>query len=198
MIRGLSVKHQAFLPNRGNSGAPTSSSSAERVEKWAEEVGLKSGIQPSIKEEDEGESERDRKGHFDRPLREVRVVTVALGDESKKPSGIATVDISSTVPDRDSIQKPLGTAPKTGRCPFGHGAPPAANPAPDAETIRDHDRKEEPIHSAEQDLGEKPDAHPGPNTSRASVVFNGPVFFGFSPEQTASFLQQLGSLVNKQ
>jgi hypothetical protein len=111
---------------------------------------------------------------------------------------MATVDVSSTVPIRDSTQKPRNTALKTGRCPFGHDAPPAAKPAPETETIRDHHRKEEPDHTAEQEIAEDPDAPPGPSTSRASVVFNGPVFFGFSPEQTAAFLQQLGSHVNKQ
>ncbi|KAE8351551.1 hypothetical protein BDV28DRAFT_136843 [Aspergillus coremiiformis] len=224
MIRGLSVKHQAFLPNRGNSGAPTSSSSAERVEKWAEEVGIKSELQPSIKEEDESETEDERKGHFDRPLREIRVgespsrpwgipvlaplppamspphsspAVSAAAEESKKLSEEETVDVSSAIPLRDSGQRPPVVAPKAGRCPFGHGAPPAVNTAPETETVRDHGRTA-PAETVKQDREELLNALPRPTDATARVVFNGPVFFGFPPEQTASFLQQLGSLVHNQ
>ncbi|KAE8417040.1 hypothetical protein BDV36DRAFT_187341 [Aspergillus pseudocaelatus] len=223
MIRGLSVKHQAFLPNRGNSGAPTSSSSAERVEKWAEEVGINSEMQPSIKE-DETENDDGREGRFDRPLREVRVgespsrpwgipvpmplppsaspplsppPAAALPEKSKKPSEEEPIRVSSNPP-RDSTQQAPTTAPKSGRCPFGHGVAQAVNTAPETETIRDHGKKNGTIETAEQDFGEQPQAHPPLTNSPASIVFNGPVFFGFSPEQTSSFLQQLGSLVNKQ
>lgn len=216
MIRGLSVKHQAFLPNRGNSGGvPTSSSSADRVEQWAEEVGIKSGMQSSIKE-DEAENEDERKGHFDRPLREVRVgespsrpwgipVPVPLpsatppgvAEKSKMPLGDDVVEVSSTIPLRDSTQPPPVPAPKAGRCPFGHGGPPTVDAASQTEAVRNHERKNMPFETIEQDLGEQPDAHHLTNAA-ARIVFNGPVFFGFSPEQTASFLQQLGHLVNKQ
>ncbi|GAB1196126.1 hypothetical protein APSETT444_005392 [Aspergillus pseudonomiae] len=193
MIRGLSVKHQAFLPNRGNSGAPTSSSSAERVEKWAEEVGINPEMQPSIKE---GETENDdgREGRFDRPLREVRVgespsrpwgipvpmplppsaspplsppPAAAIPENLKKPSEEEAIGVSA-IPPRDS------TVPKSGRCPFGHGAAPAVNTAPETETIRDYGKKNGTIDTAEQDFGEHTHAHPPPTNSPASIVFNGP------------------------
>ena len=223
MIRGLSVKHQAFLPNRGNSGAPTSSSSAERVEKWAEEVGINSEMQPSIKE-DETENDNGREGRFDRPLREVRVgespsrpwgipvpmplppsvspplsppPAAALPEKSKKPSEEEPIRVSS-IPPRDSTQQAPTTVPKSGRCPFGHGVAQAVNTAPETETIRDYGQKNGITETAEQNFGGQPQAHPPLTNSPASIVFNGPVFFGFSPEQTSSFLQQLGSLVNKQ
>ncbi|KAL4897416.1 hypothetical protein BDV59DRAFT_44436 [Aspergillus ambiguus] len=213
MIRGLSVKHQAFLPNRGNSDVPGSSTSAERVEKWAEEVGLKSDTQPSIKEEEEEESDEEgRKGHFDRPLREVRV-----GESPSRPWGIpvpipppvsaphspvapvpAAVGISSMPSRHHPSGENAGAAPK-GRCPFGHGAAAGAAPPghaePETETVRDpHPADDAVEHEAERQPGEDSPKHP-PHPP-ANIVFNGPVFFGFSPEHTAAFLQQLGSLSN--
>lgn len=216
MIRGLSVKHQAFLPDRRNSDAPVSSSSAERVEKWAEEVGLKSDTQPSIKEEEEPDEEEDRKGHFDRPLREVRV-----GESPSRPWGIPVPmspipsvpqsptaaapalapigEQSNGIPGHGPMAMPSmkpGDAPKIGRCPFGHGAPapdpPAPDPpAPETETIRHPERIDEDVtHGAT----EPPEESSPASNSPANIVFNGPVFFGFSPEHTAAFLQQLGQL----
>lgn len=87
MVRGLSVKHQAFLPQRQKSTS-ASSSSAERVEKWAESVDRipEPEMHPAIKEEDEEghfEAEEQRQGHFDRPLREIRV-----GESPSRPWGI--------------------------------------------------------------------------------------------------------------
>lgn len=220
MIRGLSMKHQAFLPNRANGDAPGSSTSAERVVKWAEEVGLKSDTQPSIKEEEEPDEE-ERKGHFDRPLREVRVgespsrpwgipvpippaasapqspvapVPATIGAPSNDPSGSAATDMHSTSPFHHPAGENTAAAPK-GRCPFGHGAPPAPAPdhaEPETETVRHPQQMDDTV---EHDAGK----HPGdgcPTNSPANIVFNGPVFFGFSPEHTAAFLQQLGHLNN--
>ncbi|PKY00647.1 hypothetical protein P168DRAFT_293489 [Aspergillus campestris IBT 28561] len=288
MIRGLSVKHQAYLPERTRSEAGNSSSSAERVEKWAEEVGLKPQMHPPIKEEEEEEDgEEERKGHFDRPLREVR-----LGESPSRPWGIPVpfpdpnLQTSPADADHDSDRSrdhadartssaaPLQDHPSTrpaGRCPFGHGAaasapekpddtpvpplqdipphpyptaskgqcpfghgaaasasekpddrpvtppqdiPPhpyptapkgkcpmghGAAPSPDqldpeTETIRNQDRAPKPADTVEQETGIPIDG--GPDRIGANIIFNGPVFFGFSPEQTASFLQQLGSLGN--
>ncbi|KAE8145196.1 hypothetical protein BDV25DRAFT_134002 [Aspergillus avenaceus] len=221
MIRGLSVKHQAFLPDRGNNGAATSSSSVERVEKWAEEVGLTSEeVQPCTKEDEEGDGER--KGRFDRPLREVRV-----GESPSRPWGIpvpapppvdcppsppvalpvtASPNETKPTPGADNIPpvhgptlQPHDKGSKVGRCPFGHGAPAGLVSERETETVRDQERKNDPLETAEKDDRTRQDlkSHHHPDNQTASVVFNGPVFFGFSPEQTASFLQQLGSIINK-
>lgn len=226
MIRGLSVKHQAFLPRNGQSDGPTSNSSAERVEKWAEDVGLKSEMQPSIKEEEEEEEER--KGHFDRPLREVRVgespsrpwgipvpaplpaapvgphspaapVPASLSHQSPKSSGHADADVSSIGPLQGPSHEMADAPPKPGRCPFGHGAPPAdnMNMVPETETVRNPDpnpMNDTPEDTTGQGYEAPPELHHSSSNPTANVVFNGPVFFGFSPDQTAAFLQQLGSL----
>lgn len=236
MIRGLSVKHQAFLPGAEN-GASGSSSSAERVEKWAEDVGRtpKQEMHPTIKEEEgEGHQEEERQGHFDRPLRDIRLgespsrpwgipVPIPLDPlptsplqsppapvpppqtQSNKPPDHAVTDEASVAPLQETTPNESDAAPPPRRCPFGHGAPkpPAPKPEPkpekiepETQTIRNDDIKGQ-VPDAANDPGEPPDG-PQPNNSKpsapANIVFNGPVFFGFSPEQTAVFLQQLQQL----
>ncbi|KAL4801905.1 hypothetical protein BDV18DRAFT_147774 [Aspergillus unguis] len=197
MIRGLSEKHQAFLPGRGSQAA--TSSSAERVEKWAEDV------KPQTPGEDAAENDEGRQGHFDRPLREVRV-----GESPSRPWGIhvpvpAAFDSdtqSPSVPDPNTdkptndVTADTSMAPK-GRCPFGHGAgaPPPDHPAIETETIR----KEEPAETPDAtNKEEERRTNDPPKASAANVVFNGPVFFGYSAEQTAAFMQQLANAgINK-
>ncbi|CBF82587.1 hypothetical protein AN9082.2 [Aspergillus nidulans FGSC A4] len=193
MIRGLSEKHQAFLPGRRSS--QTASSSAERVEKWAEEV----KPQPPADRDEVIENDEERKGHFDRPLREVRV-----GESPSRPWGIhvpipppamePTTHAPATM--ERSTDKPLdnvATSAAKGRCPFGHGGgvPPPNHPAIETDTA-----PKEPITTPDATSTNEDKAtevkNP-PNLSTASIVFNGPVFFGFSPEQTAEFMQELAT-----
>ncbi|RAL04363.1 uncharacterized protein BO80DRAFT_347493 [Aspergillus ibericus CBS 121593] len=231
MIQGLSAKHRAFLPEQSPNGTAPSSSSAERVEKWAQEVGLKSEMHPTIKEEEEEEAaaaaattteqaEEERKGRFDRPLREIRVgespsrpwgipvpvsplpPTASAPDSPAVPAAAASIDPAPSKPAKPAAadvpsMAPLGDTapPKKGRCPFGHGAPSGDKPAPKMETIPKHDEATAADDPVEQNDGEARDTPPSPpKKPAASIVFNGPVFFGFPAEQTAAFLQQLGQL----
>lgn len=232
MIRGLSVKHQAFLPN-GQNGAPASNSSAERVEKWAEGVHRtpRQDMHPATKEEAEGSHfKEERQGHFDRPLREIRVgespsrpwgIPVPPGDSSPAPrphSPAAPVpqsinaepnqepdnaaDDASVAPLRETTPNESEAPAPPRRCPFGHGAPQPAKAElrlePDNETVRNGETRD-PTTRANKDPGKVPDGLPQPDSTAppATIVFNGPVFFGYSPEQTALFLQQLGNLGQK-
>lgn len=236
MVRGLSMKHQAFLPNRKN-GASASSSSAERVEKWAESVDRIPGqeMHPTIKEEDEEghfRAEEQRQGHFDRPLREVR-----LGESPSRPWGIpvpppldplpmspisptspppaAPVSQPNKPPDNAAANDAsIASQHQTGpngveaaaapprRCPFGHGASKPEVVEPD-KAIRNDEFREitQQVEDAAKDAGRPPGDLPQQGDPKlaapGNIVFNGPVFFGFSPEQTASFIQQLGSLGQK-
>ncbi|CEL06738.1 hypothetical protein ASPCAL09910 [Aspergillus calidoustus] len=201
MIRGLSEKHQAFLPPGQH--ARTASSSVGRVEKWAEEVNQNS-TPPTVEDETLASTEpndEDRASHFDRPMREVRV-----GESPSRPWGIhvpvSSAPVfdsaiqSSSVPDKSTDyparDEPKAGPPKAGRCPFGHGggAPSPDHPAIDTETVRN----DEPDTPNEGDQGDERQADAPPKASAATIVFNGPVFFGFSPEQTATFMQQLAAM----
>ena len=232
MVRGLSEKHQAFLPQNGE---PASSSSAGRVEKWAEDVNHIPGqeMHPAIKEEDEeGEYKEERKGHFDRPLREIRVgespsrpwgipvpppldpvpaspphspaapVPLSINAQSNKPSdNNDAVDNASLAPLREATPNESdGAAPPPRRCPFGHGAPQPDRIEPETATIR-NEGKDQAADTAEKDPGGTTEGLPPPSNPQpappATIIFNGPVFFGYSPEQTALFMQQLGNLSRK-
>ncbi|KAJ5096285.1 hypothetical protein NUU61_005641 [Penicillium alfredii] len=211
MISGLGVKHQAFLPNRQANGGgdeqTSHSASSERVEKWAEDVDLTT---PGPQNDDD-----KRQSHFDRPLREVRV-----GESPSRPWGIpvpvahqpsipAPFSGSASVPISPDTQPPISPDPSppvapepkpAGRCPFGHDAP---QPNPDAAKI---DPPWANWGAGQADPGDQGDAgakskSEGPTTTKpdlpstpAHVTFNGPVFFGYSAEQTASLMQQLGGL----
>lgn len=217
MINGLSVKHQAFLPNRQTNGDGTGSNSAstERVEKWAENVDpANPGPGPPNETEDDDEN---RKGHFDRPLREVRVgespsrpwgipiPATQQANAASAPSGSGPAPMSPEshpAPvdkvNADAVKKPAG------RCPFGHGAPkpaapeePAVPPKPDAPLppwtqSGTADVGKAGIFKAVETAAEN--AKTETNSLPANVVFNGPVFFGYSAEQTASLMQQLQDL----
>lgn len=226
MIQGLGTKHQAFLPNQNRNGsavAAPSSASAERVERWAEDVSSKSqkpGALTTV-EEDRVEDNDDRKGHFERPLREVRV-----GESPSRPWGIPvpvthqpppSAEQSPAapvpVPDRDSSEskKQPGNAAAdpsaqgsptparpTGRCPF-HLLASQQDSAPQKESRPSEERKLNDVSAASKDhaSGEptvSPDMTRSTTPSPTAVVFNGPVFFGYSAEQAASLLQQLGGL----
>jgi hypothetical protein len=194
MINGLSVKHQAFLPNRQTDGEgggdDPGSASTELVEKWADDV---DPLTPGPQNEHD-----NRQGHFDRPLREVRV-----GESPSRPWGIPvpiTQPPPASMPFSGSVDPPPKPSEATeppakpaGRCPFGHDAPkPSAQTVepelPDAQGIKldtgTPKPKAQDLHTAQSEA----------NSIPANVTFNGPVFFGYSAEQTASLMQQLGLL----
>ncbi|KAL2009307.1 hypothetical protein VTN00DRAFT_7501 [Thermoascus crustaceus] len=225
MIQGLGTKHQAFLPNQnrnGSAAAAPSSASAERVERWAEDVSSKSqkpGVLTTV-EEDRVEDNDDRKGHFERPLREVRV-----GESPSRPWGIPVPMTHQPpsaqqspaapvpVPDRgssESKKQPASAAADpsaqgsptparpTGQCPFHLLASQQDSP-PQTESRPSEERKLNDMSAASKDhaSGEptvSPEMTRSGTPSPTAVVFNGPVFFGYSPEQAASLLQQLGGL----
>lgn len=235
VISGLSIKHQPYLRHHeGNTvisdkrESADSSTSTQRVEKWAENVDpVAPGLNPATPIEHEHDDD-NRESRFDRPLREVR-----LGESPSRPWGMhvpitaqqvnAPAPISGSVPDPMGADiSPLEKAPteapaKPAGCPFGHGAPkpkaadppaaPASNPAPASTRTpnpallaspwanswgrdeTDDNTKAEKVEDTTAKTA-KTDTTPMPS----HVTFNGPVFFGYSAEQTASLLQQLRDL----
>lgn len=78
MIRGLGQKHKPFLDHEPPHGQ---AASTQRVEEWAKDVQTKSlGAEPPNRPEEEA---NERVGHFERPLRDVRV-----GESPSRPWGI--------------------------------------------------------------------------------------------------------------
>jgi len=181
MIQGLGTKHKQYLPE-GEEKIAGDHSSTRAVEKWAEDVSEKSEPAeqtPATLNNDE----EQRMSHFERPLREVRV-----GESPTRPWGISVpVDhqpaASAAVSERDVDQSPAKSPSMKARsrvdgadkkCPFDHTKmrPPA---------------KAKAVPSAQ------PERSSNPITERPQIVFNGPVFFGYSAEQAAIFLQGLST-----
>lgn len=102
----------------------------------------------------------------------------------------------------------IATPKKTG-CPFGHSKPKAEVPKPETETpwtgewpktwpkdaIADQvpAPKVAPTAPVSDDSTTKPDM-PSTLSTPSHIIFNGPVFFGYSAEETANLLRQFGNL----
>jgi hypothetical protein len=87
MIQGLGVKHKPLLPTEDH----------ERVENWAEKL---------------SHDEEDREGHFERPLKEIRV-----GESPSRPWGIS-VPIDTPQAEKPGSQCPFDASGKA--MPPGH------------------------------------------------------------------------------
>lgn len=171
MIQGLGVKHKAYLPERDRN-EEQDKSSTHAVEKWAENVS--SDPTPAV-QEITAEEDEQRLSHFEKPLREVRVgespsrpwgIPVPAGKE-RPPSAVQSEDeIAPLKTQPDSSQKVEENRER--KCPVDHGQAKASARAPPP-----------------PDLGESKD----PQRDRTQIIFNGPVFFGYTAEQVASLLQ---------
>lgn len=107
-------------------------------------------------------------------------------------------------PEKDSLKD----LPKEGKlsaqrgCPFGHDnkveGPKVECDESNKQGIQDRDAERAPPIPPPAPISENPNTNPAISTLShpSSVTFNGPVFFGYSPEQTASLMQQLASLTN--
>lgn len=187
MIQGLGVKHKQFLPEDEKIGQPRKEQgSAEAVEKWTEDMSHK-GLVP-VPEQTPLESgipeDEERQPHFARSLREVRV-----GESPSRPWGISVPATqkpskSAILSDRGSEPADLArseiTIPKSvpdepaRKCPVEHGMHNAVPDNVKAQKAR--------ATSATKASGVEASAQP-------HIVFNGPVFFGYSAEQAAALLK---------
>ena len=189
MIQGLGVKHKQYLPgDEENPELCKEQGSVEAVENWADGVSHKS-LEPVPEqlhlENNTVEDEEERKPHFERSLREIRV-----GESPSRPWGISVPAAqepskSAMLSDRGSEPVDLArseiTIPKSAqeqparRCPVDHGL---------HKTVPTN-------HVGVQKSRDASDVKaPGKETSsQPHIVFNGPVFFGYSAEQAAALLQ---------
>jgi hypothetical protein len=204
MIQSLGVKHQQFLPAKevvkdGEEFARRGSSppAAVAVEKWAENVSRRSDdaaappIQPRANGvENRQRQQEERTQHFERPLREIRLgespsrpwgISVPLAQEtaaSAIPSdkGIEPLSLNKTEQDSTAAAEGQRKEEKpTGRCPFGHSS--------GKQELR-NGASHEKATTVKEDRVNEPHPHPYPQ-----MTFNGPVFFGYSPEQATALMQ---------
>jgi len=166
-------------------------------------------------EDDNPDAPEIRVSHFDRPMRDIRVgespsrpwgisipaeyVEQAKSEHESKPARIS----APAKLEQPSQQKPTELAAERSppRCPFGHGAgpkppghdvtPAAASPLPPkadkTATLTDQAvANEQPTFIAHAD------ASNAQSENTARMVFNGPVFIGYSAEDAAKILKLSG------
>lgn len=200
MIQGLGVKHQPLLPADEDEVAVSDEArSADRVEKWAVAVSETHDSQKETQLEEEGQ---ERMGHFDRPLKDIRV-----GESPSRPWGISVPTAGDPAIDAilshqagTSDQHPVDLAveeshaksalvQKPSQCPFQKNVngpsqdKQARSAAPAASTAAAAASYEHPQLTGEHDRQ---------HTNPAQIIFNGPVFIGYPADQAITLLQQFG------
>ncbi|KAJ4371563.1 hypothetical protein N0V83_004782 [Neocucurbitaria cava] len=183
-----------------------------KVQKWATAVSasLQDGTPPAADESEEQALEDEtRTTHFDRPFKEVRV-----GESPSRPWGITipakytNAESSSSVGSAATASpqlplhtpQPTGETPrKPGKCPFDHRAmgmmPPQQSPRPAPDTQSKPAPTAIPTTPANRPAQpHTPGPEQQPREQEASkvvpqMIFNGPVFLGYPPDQLIALLQ---------
>lgn len=177
MIQGLGNKHKAYLPNDGQPVSnPTTPDIQENdsdvaVKRWARRVSAERDQQKDLEEE---EDDDPRQSHFEHPMRVIRV-----GESPSRPWGISVpvdvVEAASAVSFHRLEQDKI---------PAQRSAPSASSVPPRLQEPGQRPSKASQHHSSTS-----------PKTKQnvpGSVVFNGPVFIGYPPDQAVKFLERLG------
>ncbi|KYK58239.1 hypothetical protein DCS_05252 [Drechmeria coniospora] len=217
MIEGLSHLHQPMLPEEEQSlqhRSDVDGASIKRVESWAQDVSATAESDAS-RQEPHGQLV-ERQGHFDRPLKEVRV-----GESPSRPWGISVPAYEMSGHETEAMASPppapvrmtsparsmrmTSSGPK--KCPFAHAKLAALNdrvsaPRPNREapagprTLRDPPvTPEKPPTGRPSSPPPMPQPHfinPGASKEGAGgppqMVFAGPVFIGYPMEQAVQFM----------
>lgn len=225
MIQGLGEKHQAWLPEEPEDAedaenVPDDDAKKDAtVKKWA--TAVTSSLQDETPEKApeliEQPPDEVRTAHFDRPMKEIRV-----GESPSRPWGISippkytNAGSSSSVgsaptaspPPPLETNHPADESPKKpGQCPFGKLVKNDGSKVKERDTAAEtvHEISTEPPVSAppqpkksepEPALAEQKPPSPTAPQVIPQMVFNGPVFLGYPPDQLALLLQNsnLGGL----
>lgn len=214
MIQGLGQKHKDMLPEEPDEVIedehPEDVLDDAKVRKWASSVSAQAPGADAEEEDDE------RLPHFERPLRDIRV-----GESPSRPWGIPVpakyLDMDGEASQTSSkpaviagpaepdvppqpAEVPQAEKPK-GKCPFDHEAlkamgisRPAKKEAEGQPEQPKHVQREPTVPKVEpqsKPTGEKEEEEEKDN--RPQIVFNGPVFIGYSPEDAVRFLREAGA-----
>jgi hypothetical protein len=175
MIQGLGVKHKQYLPDE-DKVVDQEGSSNEAVEQWAEDVSQKS-IPPQP-----GAQEEPRVSHFERPLREIRV-----GESPSRPWGIS-VPVDKEIPpsamgsDMNQAEQPVQSKITPPPAPAVVGVP---------QTLlrpKSQSKPEQTVQTKSAVNRQETSSLPSPPQQ---IIFNGPVFFGYSADDAAKLLRNL-------
>ncbi|KAI4166815.1 MAG: hypothetical protein LQ348_007757 [Seirophora lacunosa] len=164
MIQGLGQKHQPLLHTRTDDEEVRSQgrTSQEKVEAWAHEVEGDGKTQADGVAEDSTPSHRDAR--FDRPLKEIRV-----GESPSRPWGISVPQATVIPPSAASAHQ------KSGCAVSNQPEPPTPSSLP-------------PERGGTGLRVRSPESNDHP----PRMIFTGPVFIGYSPDQITDLLQRKG------
>lgn len=200
MIQGLGEKHQPILAEKEPDVDEEEDSKNDSVNKWA------TAVSASLRDEDiranAGEETEDRKPHFDRPLKEIRV-----GESPSRPWGItvpakyhavdsAASDGSAVTasPQELSAPHPVGNVDGDAnaetparKCPFDHTKFTAQATKPSTEPLPRHGA---PVFINAPAQDNVRSAKVG--ASQPQMLFSGPVFIGYPIDQAIRLMQETG------
>ena len=205
MIQGLGLKHQTLLPTKEEGeeeeeeeeeedAAIIDRRSIEKVEQWAENCNVS-----NTPRRNSDVATDARTGNFERPLNEVRVgespsrpwgIQIPYRPElalSSNPSHQLTKDAPQ--PDQAGVEaRPLmspqsAPSPKAGGCPFGFGSTEAV-PGNIGKAQKCSDKGDQ-VHNQ----ADAPPIDKRIGSERPQLIFTGPVFIGYSLEQTTELMK---------
>lgn len=164
MLQGLGNKHQPLLPRHeeAEEHVEMDRKSLEKVDKWAGNVEETAG-EAATQHRNSLPDTDERQGHFDRPLKEIRV-----GESPSRPWGIPMLGAEPSKLNIDGVE---GAGQKHSGV---KDSPGISHPPPQTKQGQSEDRS----HQQKDD--------------KAGVVFTGPVFIGYSAEQAADLIQKCG------
>ena len=167
MIKGLGVKHQPLLPSKENEEEENAAMDArpmQKVENWAHNLNAvdEDADMPNDTKTHLSES-NDMQGHFDRPLKEVRV-----GESPSRPWGIP---VPAAIPHLSLNENTSTPTP----------------PTPKGTQSKIHD-----VHVGDRASVATGHARDESRDERPRMLFTGPVFIGYAPEQAAAFIKDCG------
>lgn len=178
MIQGLGNKHKEYLPDEANEelgeddpAGLNEQASNEKIKKWAIDVD-QPAPEPSLLVE--RAKDEQRLSHFEKPLRDVRV-----GESPSRPWGIPV---------------PVESPPASHLAPSGQDLPKPVTKQVDSLDKEPVVPKVSPSsqHTATNTASSRTGSRRR-GRKRPQIVFNGPVFFGYSAEQAAVFLDKIAT-----
>lgn len=164
MIQGLGQKHQPMLHTKDEEHMSQARTSQDKVEAWNK--GIDHGHTRTKVEDGAGDntSSVERHGHFERHLKEIRI-----GESPSRPWGISVPQGAHIPPSAASSHEE-----QAGVDISNEAEPPTPATAPDQGATRSPSKSRE-----------SRDSHP-------NMLFTGPVFIGYTPDQITDLLQRTG------
>ena len=181
MLQGLGTKHQQYLPeDEYPPEAETGPVQATKIDNWAEKITPDVPVPEDIQTPRRTPSDEQRQGHFERSLREIRV-----GESPTRPWGISvplatkpTASAAAADPDVEPMDLSNEQPVQGTELPaYARNLPECSNEQACIETSSQQHKRYTETHKHKID------------SAARQMVFNGPVFFGYSPEQVNTLLQ---------